>query len=434
MKHFGYLVAATLAFAGCSKTEVINENIKGVDSVISFSVSRQNATKVQKLNETQHYNFGVFAYKNTDATNNIMANYLVGFMDETAKKGYYMSDQVQTTYGDAAGTVDGKSLWQYEMLGKAEYDYTGTEGYYTKDQTKYMSNLDNQYLRYWDLSSQSTSFYAYAPYINGQGTATFDNATKVLTIPDGSVVAAAVDGNDTPEACEYMYAATQVLKADYKKDVQLNFKRLISKVNIKFWEDIAGYDVKILDLTADYGVSAAPSIRTVSGTDVSYAQGQYYSKSGYDVDFTTISAPVVSGKTGTYTSDALNFKAPQTAQIGTSRNTASASVTSYYAIPKNNTTGFTFHVSYLLTSTTGETIKVQNATVYVPAENANWTANTHYTYIFKITKESTGTTDIPGTIDPDDPDAGTENALYPIVFDNCTVEEWVPAENEYEIK
>lgn len=432
MKHFGYLVAATLAFASCSKTELINEN-KGVDSVISFSVSRQNATKVQKLNETQHYNFGVFAYKNTDVVNNIMENYLVGFMDETAKKGYYMSEGVQTTFGDAAGTVDGKSLWQYEMLGKAEYTYVGTEGYYTKDQTRYMSNLDNQYLRYWDLSSESTSFYAYAPYINGQGTATFDNSTKVLTIPDGSVVAASVDGNDTPEACEYMYAATKVSNADYKKDVQLNFRRLISKVNIKFWEDIAGYDVKILDLTADYGVSAAPSVRTTSGDDVSYSQGQYFSKSGYDVDFTDIAAPVVSGKTGTFTSAALNFKSPEAAQIGTSRNAASASVTSYYAIPKNNTTGFTFHVSYLLTSTTGETIKVQDATVFVPAENANWTANTHYTYIFKITKGSSGTTGDPGTIDPDDPKADTENALYPIVFDNCTVEEWVPSEYEYEI-
>ncbi|MCQ2146182.1 MAG: fimbrillin family protein [Bacteroidales bacterium] len=431
MKTKFILAAALIGLSSCSMTDIITDNNGGNDSAISFSVARKNATKAPTaLNQTNHYNFGVFAYKNTDAEHNVMANYLVGYKGDNV--GYYMSDTDQTTMGDAAGLANGQSMWQYEKLGSAEYNYTGTDGYYTKTQTQYMSNVANQYLRYWDNSSASTSFYAYAPYINGAGTATYDNSEKTLTIPDGSVVAAFVEGNATQEASEYMYATTTVETANYGKDVQLNFKRLNAKVNIKFWEDIAGYDVKILDLTSEYGVSAAPSVQEGTAPAFTYAQGEYFAKSGYDINFSA-ATPAVTAKTGTKTSDALKFTSPDADKIGETQAEATPSVTTYYAIPKNNTTGFTFHVSYMLTSTTGEKITVQNATVFVPAANANWVANTHYTYIFKITKNTSGPTGDPGTINPNDPTASTDNALYPIVFDNCSVEDWVVANSDYNI-
>lgn len=431
MKTKLILAAALVSLSSCSMSDIITDNLTGKDAAISFSVARENATKgPQALNLTKHYNFGVFAYKSTDATHNVMENYLVGYMGENV--GYYMTESDQTTMGDADGTANGKSMWQYEKLGSDEYNYTGAAGYYTKDQTQYMSNVANQYLRYWDNSAATTSFYAYAPYINGAGTATYDNSTKTLTIPDGSVVAAFVEGNATQEASEYMYATTTVASTNYGNDVQLTFKRLNAKVNIKFWEDIAGYDVKILNLTSDYGVSAAPSVQAGTAPAFTYTQGEYFEKSGYDINFST-ATPAVSAKTGTKTNDALKFTSPAANKIGTSSADATPSATTYYAIPKNNTTGFTFHVSYELTSTTGEKIKVQNATVFVPAANANWVANTHYTYVFKITKGSSGTTGDPGTIDPNDPTASTDNALYPIVFDNCDVEDWDTANSDYNI-
>ena len=102
---------------------------------------------------------------------------------------------------------------------------------------------------------------------------------------------------------------------------------------------------------------------------------------------------------------------------------------------ESNDTGFTFHVSYVLTSTTGEKITVKNATVHVPADKCKWTANTAYTYIFKITKSSNGSTDPDDEddIDPTDPKVDDEKALYPIVFDGVKVEEWKTDESEYNV-
>ena len=83
-----------------------------------------------------------------------------------------------------------------------------------------------------------------------------------------------------------------------------------------------------------------------------------------------------------------------------------------------------FHVSFVLTNEqTDETIKVQNATVYVPSSNCNWEAGKWYRYIFKITKNATGETGNPDTIVPGDPTPGHQ-ALYPIVFDDIQIDDW----------
>ena len=434
MKKFLFFAVAVAAMASCSSNYDLSEGQgqSGGKETIGFQVLNRNSiTRATSLNESGHYNFGVFAYKSSDGVNSVMDNYLVGYMDENKKKGYYM-DGNQTTMGDSLGNYNGHSMWQYEMLGYAEYNYLGTEGYYTKDQTAYMSNKENQYLKYWDLAAPTTTFYAYSPYIKGDGTATYDNSSHVLTIPASSIKAAYVEGNESTELCEYMYAATQVGKADYGKDVALDFKRLNAKVNIKFWEDIKGYTVRILNLTNDYGVSAAPAV--ASSNNYTATGAEYIKTCGYKVNFNNVGNPTVEQYGADYTSEALKFTSPAATEIGTTRVLATQSPTTYYALPKDNSTGFTFHVSYELTAIeTGERIKVQDATVHVPADNANWVSNHHYTYIFKITKNSNGTTGDPGTIDPNSPTVDSDNALYPIVFDNCTVEDWATVDSDHTI-
>lgn len=443
MKKSLYFAATALLAASCASDEIVEETSNGyapeTKAPISFVTNQKNITRAQDLNKVGHYNFGVFAYKSTEAVNNIMDNYLVGFNgtdDAGNDVGYYMTTTNQTTLGDAGGYVDGKSMWQYEKLGNTEYEYAG-EGYYKASQTEYMSNVDKQYLRYWDMSAPTTTFYAYSPYINGTGTASYDNASKVMTIPDGSLK----DGYNDPALCEYMYATTTVNKADYGKDVRLEFKRLNAKVNIKFWEDIEGYSVRILDLnSSNEGVQAAPSIKEAGQGKYGYKKGEYFKKNGVTIDFSG-ATPAVAQTTPTATDQTpLVFAAPTVDKIGETRLEASKSETDYYAIPKDNTTGFTFHVTYELTSTTGERIVVRNATVHVPVAYTNWEMNTHYTYIFKITSNSNGTTEEEDpsdpsapVIDPTDPEVPTESALYPIIFDNCTVEEWKENESEWNI-
>lgn len=467
-KGLFFAVAATM-LASCASDELVDVSIPNAGSThsdIRFTTNQKNITRATPLQKAGHYNFGVFGYKNTDKVNNIMADYLVGYYD--TEKGY--GTQTGSTFGDPAGNLDGKSYWMYEGMGSAEYNGTYA-GETVNPGTNFASNVANQYLRYWDNASAYTCFYAYAPYTNTTATGktvTYVDGQEVgtstdkyvMTIPNGTIKHASVEDGEDYSLSEYMYAWTKVEKANYGHDVALNFNRLNAKVNIKFWEDIAGYSVRIIDLNPTYSVSAVPAIKDGTSNNYGYKLGKIYSENGAKIQFApesaTPSAPVLLQYEGTTVSTPIKFAAPTAAQIGESRIDATPSTTTYYAIPKGSTagvlangadkitdagtlesdlakTGLTFHVSYELISTTGEVITVKDATVFVPTDYTNWKANTHYTYIFKITKNSNGTTD--NTVDPkpEDPEVPTENSLYPIVFDNCTVVDWDENESEWVI-
>lgn len=64
----------------------------------------------------------------------------------------------------------------------------------------------------------------------------------------------------------------------------------------------------------------------------------------------------------------------------------------------------------------GETIKVTGATAAIPAAYSKWEPNTRYTYLFKISDKTNGTTGDPNN--PKDDPAG----LYPITFDAVVTE------------
>ena len=473
MKKIFYVAATAAMLASCSTDFDLSEvfGSGGTSETIGFQVQKgNNVTRATSLQNAGHYNFGVFGYKSTDRTHAVMSNYLVGYFDDNL--GYQTSG---TTVGDEPGVEDGKSYWMYEGLGKDEY--FGTYAGQTLPRF-YQSNNSKQFLKYWDKSAPTTCFYAYAPYVGtddtNQEVTYVDGAdvetngdTCVLNIPNGTLVA----GYDDPTKYEYMYAAKKVAVADYGHDVSLDFKRLVAKVNIKFWEDIAGYKVRILDLKQGQyeGVQATPAIHKSSDPSeqsygpYGYRYGTYYKTNGVKIQFSQSDmSATIKQYNGTRVTESdkanLIFAAPAVARIGETRAFASPSLTDYYAIPKGNgsqvladndtkfvdastpenadlaKTGFTFHVSYELTSDdTGERIVVKNATVHVPYDYCKWKANTHYTYIFKITKNSNGSTDTDPTIDPDDPDVPTVQSLYPIVFDNCTVMDWDEVEGDWTI-
>ena len=437
MKKFAIATASLALLASCSSdTELTGkQEIETKANAIGFEVLNRNGiiTKAgegrAKLHESRHYNFGVFAYKNNNSDGQeIMKNYLVGYNGANVTGtghcvGYFM-DNVQTTLNT--------SKWAYEKLGSTDYTYEGTDGYYKKSDTFYMSNVANQYLKYWDMSSQSVEFYAYAPYINGTATATINYSSKTITIP----VEGIEDGYDDESKHEYMFAYNIVNNSQYGSQVQLNFKRISARLNIKFYEDVKGYKVDILDLMEDgnSGVAAAPAKAVESGNTTTYQYGTLYHKGGAEIDFSDTNPllTVTGNPAETFNRDAqdhIKFAIP-TETLTEEKTDAKASATDYYVIPANddNTqTGLTFHVTYKLTSEdTGETIIVRNATVHVKYDYCQWQPNYVYTYIFRITKSSTGSTG-PTDIDPSDPSVG-KPALYPIIFDDCTVEGWQNAD------
>lgn len=430
------LASLALIIASCADESIVDKNVNrtnisdGLEAQpVLFSVGQNNNTRATLLQNAGHFNFGVFGYKDNDLQNPVFRNYLVGYYDEALAYGTPSG----STFGDPSGNTQGVSYWMYEGMGADEY--TGTyAGLPLTD--AYRSNLPYQYMRYWDKESASTSFYAYAPYVHGEQTATFDNETKLLTLPAGSMH----DGYEDRSLYEYLYATTTVENANYGNDVYLPFRRLNCKVNIRFYEEIPGYTVQIIDLGNNYtNVHATPALRTGSEGNYSYADGQYYKSAGVTVNFAGASpvenqlSPVAHAK-----GETLVFTTPDAPEIGTTAESSTPSVTTYYGIPKQESTGgFTFHVSYRLTSDMGEQITVRNATAFVPADKCNWKSNTAYTYIFKITRDTNGSTDptIEPDIDPSNPDVDPDPALYPIVFDSCTVEEWLQdgAESEHEL-
>lgn len=460
MKKFIYLAVGVALMASCSSDFDLSEgggNAGGSD-VIGFQMRTGNTSRATTgLQSAGHYNFGVFGYKKNDKVNPIMGNYLVGYLDA---KGYQPG--TGSTVGDQPGVADSTSYWMYEKMGYGQFNGTYA-GETVNPNTPYASNNEGQYLRYWDKSADHTCFYAYAPYVNtgatGKTVTYVDGTPKgsshdtyVLTIPNGTIK----HGFDDPSTYEFMYASAKVLVGDYGHDVSLKFNRLNAKVNIKFWEDIEGYSVRLIDLTADYGVAATPSIKEANQGSYGYKLGKIYTENGAKIQFNA-DAEFKSMKQyeGVTTSAPLNFKTPTASLIGENRVMATPSPSTYYAIPKGSTagvlangainytdagtleallkeTGLTFHVSYELISTTGEKIKVTDATVHVPKDYCNWVANKHYTYIFRITKNSNGSTGTT-TPKPEDPEVPTVNALYPIVFDNCVVEDWTTEDSEWDI-
>ena len=439
MKKFAIATASLALLASCSSdTELTGkQEIETKANAIGFEVLNRNGiiTKAgegrAQLHESGHYNFGVFAYKNNDSDGQeIMKNYLVGYNGANVTGpcvGYFM-DNVQTTLNT--------SKWAYEKLGSADYTYNGPDDYYKKSDTFYMSNVANQYLKYWDKSSQSVEFYAYAPYINGTATATINYSSKTITIPGEGIE----DGYDDKSRHEYMFAYNKVENGEYGHEVQLNFKRISARLNIKFYEDVKGYKVDILNLMEDEnsGVAAAPAKAVESGNTITYQYGTLYHKGGAEINFSNTNPllTVTGNSSKTFKQadkDHIKFAIP-TETLPEEKTDAKASATNYYVIPANddNTqTGLTFHVTYKLTSEdTGETIIVRNATVHVKYDYCKWQPNYVYTYIFRITKSSTGSTG-PTDINPSDPSVG-KPALYPIIFDDCTVEGWQNADETEE--
>ena len=467
MKQSLLLAAAALALVGCSRQGLVTDPSQpnGKLVPVAFSVQRQNMTKATNLEAVNHYNFGVFAYKVNGSNSSladaeVMNNYLVGYSNGT-DKGYDKTNA--TTYAGTAGTTaDHTSPWFYEGLGTAEYVYDGAAGFYKKDQAAYMSNNANQYLRYWDLAYANTHFYAYAPYVktdeaNGRKVS-YDHATSKLTFAKNTLrdgydnpVNTAYDGFDR-SLSEFMYAGVEAKNSDLA-DVTIPFKRMGAMALIRFYEDIPGYKVEIINLADDNGkvksgtsddmkkgIQLTPSVKEGD----SYSLGKYYTTSGATVVFDendgakATFTPVFTEST--QVSTPLMFAVPTTGlttfgnghkvikeKVTTGDQEYSASETAYYAVaqPTDTKTGFTIHVSYrIIAEDNQEVITVHNATVHVPYTETAWKANTKYTYTFKITKNTTGTTNPGGEIDPTDPTPSTTKSLYPIVFDNATIEEY----------
>lgn len=422
MRRNCLFVMFTVAVLGaCSNDDVVrgDTDTSLTQAPIEFNVQKQNIVRAANLETVKHYNFGVWAWKvqgkNSMADSEVMDHYLVGWSNGVDKG--YDNSGVTTYAADAGTTADHTSPWFYEKLGSSEYGYTGDAGFYKKTDADYMSGNANQYLRYWDMAFAKTNFYCYAPYNKN---VTFTKATDNSVMIFGPTVIR--DGYDEPlnsaysaysrTLGEYMYAGVQATSAD-QADVTVPFQHMGAQLFIRFYEDIPGYKVEIIELAQDRGtavenlteaqkgIQATPAIKPTSGT--TYENGTYYTTQGATVTFAEADAkatyaPSWTGSTTATNTAPLMFKIP-TRDLSTAADAPanltyypdetsktwsiikekttdgnqeySYSPTIYYPVaqPTTSTTGLTFHISYrIIAEDNHEVITIHNATVFVPVK------------------------------------------------------------------
>lgn len=322
-----------------------------------------------------------------------------------------------------------------------DYSVLYNENLTTSNTNKWEYVKDNQTIKYWDYSASEYRFVAGSPIlafnfkVPSDGT-TVNIESATITGLGGHIVA---NTSETANTFNPVYVAEPkvVAKADYKNTVQFNFVRQQSMVRVGFYETIPGYFVSEVHFYAydtddkTLKVSTSNNVILTSATDGYFVGGSNLTGTvTYDWKSTTPSY--------TYKYDDTNLVKSQNWYAGELDTLATKSsepkVNILYGTDKDmSTTGYftvlptpseteaspiLIKCDYTLNSDdlSGETIKVTGATAAIPAAYSKWEPNTRYTYLFKISDKTNGTTGDPNN--PKDDPAG----LYPITFDAVVTE------------
>lgn len=277
-------------------------------------------------------------------------------------------------------------------------------------------NTEGQSLKYWDYAATQYDFVAFSLAgnendINVEKVENQKNPTFTLT---GKV-----------SALKSCYIADPVSVAsssqDFGKDVKFTFRSTGTKVSVRIFETIPGYNIKEIKFyKADDTETATSDQPVLYATSACFSSSEETGTGTMKLTFNktsvstklTVDNPTTGIGTETKNLEFTGFSFGQDNLLGTDRNSATKSG-AIYVSPINIEDGLTMKVDYTLISTddSGETINVKGATVKVPKDYTNWEENHHYTYIFKITDSTNGST------------GGNITGLNPIVFDAIVSED-----------
>ena len=300
------------------------------------------------------------------------------------------------------GTTSGSTTTYTPVFNNYVVKYSDVKSTSNTNDWEYVYNDQN--IKYWDYATNLYKFWAITPAAN----ATFTLGT------DGCVASAsikAVSAQQSDVDAIFVAYPKVVNKTEYNKTVALTFKRLQARVRIGLYETVPGYKVSEVKFYTTGNVS----------TDSVTLKGSFLTKAGYTITFdnTNNTFSATADSEGKVTSNDLDFGAMTPLQDNTylKESSTEASLTRYMNVLPLEQTGeyasASIKVDYTLTSidsvgVTGyETIHVKGATAVIPAEVMKWLPNYSYTYLFKISDQTNGTTG--DTTDP--------VGLYPITFD-----------------
>lgn len=420
MNKFFIAAASALALASCSSDDFLGEiqgnEQNGATSAINFGGDTGKITRATSSGKTAaellENNFVVVGFKGnkTDAANNenyAFDHYNVNFNESSANstlsnlKGWEYVNQDMTVNGA------GKSLAQ--------------------------SGATQQTIKYWDHSCASYDFLAFS--MGKKGSAPKEYATP-SSVDKANLATAAytLSGNvNTLSECYISDMKTAVEKEnDYGKPVELSFRHLASKVRMALFETIPGYVVSDVKFYADATGTTNSEEGTLfgkfnnSGTlTVYFPTTGIVNKDKKDYNKAHVKFTATEGENGVLNFKkfgAVNYKnqAEGTIPEGTTYLSQNAAKPSYCGAGYQNVlpsegaaSAITLRIDYKLTSVDGskETINVKGATATVPAEYTEWKSGFAYTYIFKISQDTNGST------------GGSSTGLTAISFDAVVVDD-----------
>lgn len=422
MNKFFIAAASALALASCSSDDFLGEiqgnEQNGATSAINFGGDTGKITRDPSTGKTAaellENNFVVVGFKGnkTDAANNenyAFDHYNVNFNESSANstlsnlKGWEYVNQDMTVNGA------GKSLAQ--------------------------SGATQQTIKYWDHSCASYDFLAFS--MGKKGSAPKEYATPSSVDKANLATAAYTLTGDvnTLSECYISDMKTAVEKEnDYGKPVELSFRHLASKVRMALFETIPGYVVSDVKFYADATGTTNSEEGTLFGKfNNSGTLTVYFPTTGivnkdkkdYNKAHVKFTATTAAGETATLSSKGFgavkyNNQDEGTINAGSTYLSQNAATPSYCGDGYQNVlpsegeaSAITLRIDYKLTSVDGtnETINVKGATATVPAEYTEWKSGYAYTYIFKISQDTNGST------------GGTSTGLTAISFDAVVVDD-----------
>lgn len=427
-KNLFLTALAAIALVSCADSEFVGENSANDvaafgDGSIQFGFDLQQTTRADK------YKYG------SEAAAKLNEKFVVygtkhgaSAEDETATNDavVFNNFQVAWTANTAGKTASNSSDWEYVNL--PAYDASPT----------------SQGIKYWDYSADNGyTFYAFSSSnISYPANATTDLVSVTKTTSDGSSLynkgyaLTVKDGASLNDL--YFSDRLSVAKANYNKPVDLTFRNIGAKVRVGFYETIPGYDVKIdnfyIDEDANAVVTDFAKMKDAM-TDGSIASLQNVKRNVdqnlnvtyYDAGVTINRPKITNPDAGYYWT--LKLGNNLTAATKLSDNAAAptwdtaVSTDDHYTpvFPfEDNTNPLLIKLDFTMTANDGsnDVIHVRGARAIVPAEYVKWKSNFAYTYIFKISDKTNGTTgDVDGNGDPiTDPEG-----LKPITFDAIVV-------------
>ena len=290
-----------------------------------------------------------------------------------------------------------------------------------------------QYIKYWDYSASEYNFVAGSP-VDAFEYNVVNNKIESATVKG---IAGHLNPSNTKITTNPIYIANpvKVAKDGYDNPVTFNFVRQQSFVRVGVFETIPGYKITAINFYQYNAENKSWGASPYSEQNIILASAS----KNYFTGATNATATVTYNWDGTpsytfeYTDESTmtqqnNWFGGKLSGVPATTSTE-ATVANLYGtdgdmvadngyftvIPTATATiaaPLLVKCDYTLTALDGaETIKVTGATAAIPAAYAKWAQNTSYTYLFKISDNTNGTTG-----------EGGPEGLFPITFDAAVVE------------